>query len=114
MAAFVIRDMEGRVYPNPARRLAADFFFHEQIYRGDGASVFLPPGEYTVTWDGLDDKGNAVAAGDYIVHVEVSREHGTRVHMTETITCNDQKQEEKLEGNLEVSSVVIRFGPRKE
>lgn len=48
-AAFVIRDKWDRVYPNPARRLAPDFFFHEQIYRADGESVHLPPGEYTVT-----------------------------------------------------------------
>src|SRR5579872_6563209 len=47
-AAFVIRDKFDRVYPNPARRLAPDFFFHNQIYRADGESVHLPPGEYTV------------------------------------------------------------------
>ena len=48
-AAFVIRDKYGRVYPNPARRFAPDFFFHNQIYRADGESVHLPPGEFTVT-----------------------------------------------------------------
>lgn len=47
-AALTIRDQRGRVYPNPARRLAPDFFFHEQIYRADGESVHLPPGEFTV------------------------------------------------------------------
>lgn len=47
-AAFVIRDKQGRVYPNPSRRLAPDLFFHNQIYRGDGESFHLPPGEYTV------------------------------------------------------------------
>jgi len=46
-AALTIRDALGRVYPNPARRLAPDFFFHEQIYRNDGETVTLPPGEYT-------------------------------------------------------------------
>ena len=46
-AALTIRDSFGTVYPNPARRLAPDFFFHEQIYRGDGETVTLPPGEYT-------------------------------------------------------------------
>ncbi len=46
-AALTIRDKFGRVYPNPARRLAPDFFFHEQIYRMDGESVHLPPGDYT-------------------------------------------------------------------
>lgn len=48
-AAFVIRDAWGRICPNPARRLAPDFFFHDQIYRADGESVALPPGEYTVS-----------------------------------------------------------------
>lgn len=47
-AAFVIRDSQGRIYPNPARRLAPDFFFHNQVYRADGESVHLPPGEYSV------------------------------------------------------------------
>ena len=47
-AAFVIRDSQGRVYPNPARRLAPDFFFHNQVYRADGESVHLPPGEYSI------------------------------------------------------------------
>lgn len=48
-ASFIFHDKFGRVYPNPARRLAPDFFFHDQIYRADGESVHLPPGEYTVT-----------------------------------------------------------------
>ncbi|QDT09799.1 CehA/McbA family metallohydrolase [Stieleria marina] len=48
-AAFVIRDSLGRVYPNPARRLAPDFFFHHQVYRHDGESIALPPGEYQMT-----------------------------------------------------------------
>jgi hypothetical protein len=47
-AAFVIRDSLGRIYPNPARRLAPDFFFHNQVYRSDGESVHLPPGTYDV------------------------------------------------------------------
>ncbi|MEZ6046775.1 MAG: CehA/McbA family metallohydrolase [Planctomycetaceae bacterium] len=50
LASFVIKDEQGRVYPNPARRLAPDFFFHNQIYRGDGESVQLPPGTYNVTY----------------------------------------------------------------
>jgi hypothetical protein len=49
MAGFVIRDEQGRVYPLPSRRLAPDFFFHEQVYRGDGEHVMLPAGAYTFT-----------------------------------------------------------------
>jgi hypothetical protein len=48
-AAFTIRDAQGRVYPNPARRIAPDFFFHSQIYRANGETVSLPAGEYAVT-----------------------------------------------------------------
>ncbi|MGV3483545.1 MAG: CehA/McbA family metallohydrolase [Planctomycetaceae bacterium] len=49
MAALVIRDRQGQVYPNPAKRLAPDFFFHHQIYRGDGESLLLPAGDYQIT-----------------------------------------------------------------
>jgi len=47
---FVFRDAKGRVYPSRAKRLAPDFFFHDQIYRHDGESVLLPPGEYQATY----------------------------------------------------------------
>ncbi len=47
-AAFVIRDQQGRVYPSQAKRLAPDFAFHPQIYRGDGEQEKLPPGRYTI------------------------------------------------------------------
>jgi hypothetical protein len=49
-AAFIIRDELNRVYPSRGRRLAPDFFFHNQIYRHNGESVLLPPGKYTVEY----------------------------------------------------------------
>ena len=49
-AQFTIRDERGRIYPSRARRLAPDFFFHDQIYRHDGETVALPPGKYHVTY----------------------------------------------------------------
>lgn len=33
------------------------------------------PGEYQLVWDGRDDSGNLLQAGDYLLHVEASREH---------------------------------------
>jgi hypothetical protein len=71
MASFVIRDRLNRLYPNPSKRLAPDFFFQPQIYRADGESVSLPEGYYTFTYSGgpeyrahtkevaVDDKGPA-------------------------------------------------------
>lgn len=49
-AMFIIRDHQGRVYPSQARRLAPDFAFHPQIYRGNGETVKLPAGKYTFEW----------------------------------------------------------------
>ncbi|MFO0905877.1 MAG: CehA/McbA family metallohydrolase [Pirellulales bacterium] len=48
MAAFEITDETGRVYPPQSKRLAPDFFFQRQIYRGDGETIRLPAGKYQV------------------------------------------------------------------
>jgi hypothetical protein len=45
---FTFKDKAGHVYPPQAKRLAPDFFFQQQIYREDGGSVLLPPGEFTM------------------------------------------------------------------
>ncbi len=45
---FVVRDTMERVYPSQNKRLAPDFAFHPQVYRGDGESIKLPDGVYTV------------------------------------------------------------------
>jgi hypothetical protein len=47
-AALLIKDQQGHVYPSPAKRLAPDFAFHPQIYRVDGETLKLPPGQYTI------------------------------------------------------------------
>ncbi len=45
-ARLEFRDLQGRVYPPQAKRLAPDFFFQPQIYRKDADVVLLPPGEF--------------------------------------------------------------------
>ena len=52
MASFVVRDNLNRLYPNPAKRLAPDFFFQPQVYRADGETLRLPEGRYNVTYTG--------------------------------------------------------------
>lgn len=47
-AAFLIRDVQRRVYPAQSKRLAPDFFFQPQVYRASGETVRLPAGEYSV------------------------------------------------------------------
>lgn len=34
------------------------------------------PGTYAVAWDGTDDAGSLVSAGDYVLFIESAREHG--------------------------------------
>ena len=53
--AFVGQKNLTGIYPLPSRRVAdfdeyPDFYFHPQIYRADGEHVFLPPGQYTITY----------------------------------------------------------------
>ena len=52
IASFVVRDRQNRLYPNPAKRLAPDFFFQPQVYRADGETLDLPDGYYTITYSG--------------------------------------------------------------
>ena len=47
---FTFMDDAGHVFPPQAKRLAPDLFFQPQIYRADGGTVLLPPGEFTVIY----------------------------------------------------------------
>jgi hypothetical protein len=47
---FTFKDKAGRVYPPQAKRLAPDFFFQQQVYRHDGGTVLLPPGELNMEY----------------------------------------------------------------
>jgi hypothetical protein len=52
MASFIVRDAQGRLHPAPAKRLAPDFPFQPQVYRGDGETLRLPDGRYQVVATG--------------------------------------------------------------
>ena len=47
---FTFKDRTGRVYPPQAKRLAPDLFFQQHIYRHDGDTVLLPPGELIMSY----------------------------------------------------------------
>lgn len=48
VAGLTIRDKLGRVYPPMAMRIAPDLAFQPQVYRGDGETMRLADGDYTV------------------------------------------------------------------
>ena len=44
---LLVRDKQGQVYPYRSKRYAPDLFFQNHVYRYDGETIELPPGEYT-------------------------------------------------------------------
>jgi hypothetical protein len=50
VARFTFRDAAGHVCPPQAKRLAPDLFFQDQVYRAEGGTVLLPPGELTMEY----------------------------------------------------------------
>ena len=49
-ASFIITDKQGNIYPSQAKRLAPDFFFQPQVYKGDGDKLELHEGAYHITY----------------------------------------------------------------
>ncbi|QDV35264.1 DUF2271 domain-containing protein [Tautonia plasticadhaerens] len=68
-----------------------------------------PPGEYTITWDGKDDRGNLVPEGKYTVFVEAAREHGTHQVIRAPVEIADQPFAEEFEGNVEIKSAAVEY-----
>lgn len=50
VGSLLIKDRAGRVYPSQVKRVAPDFFFQPQVYRGDGETLKLPDGIYDITF----------------------------------------------------------------
>jgi hypothetical protein len=50
VAHFTFTDRSGRVHPPQPKRTAPDLVFQRQVYRGDGGTVLLPPGQITVAF----------------------------------------------------------------
>jgi hypothetical protein len=76
---FTFRDKAGHVYPPQAKRLAPDFFFQQQIYRHDGGTVLLPPGEFLMSYGRgpeyrqLQKKVTIPAKGEAQIAVQLER-----------------------------------------
>lgn len=69
------------------------------------------PGEYTVVWDGLDDAGKPVAAGDYIVCIEIAREHGGHTIARRAIPCGGKAAKLPIPRNGELAAGEVAYRP---
>lgn len=95
-------------------------------YRGDGVQTSgdrkgiaytigrptRPPGQYSVAWDGKNDKGQPTPPGRYTVLIEAAREHGTHQLLRRDVTLADRPFVEKLEGGIEIRSAGIELRDR--
>ena len=77
------------------------------------SSATRPAGRYRVKWDGNDDSGQAIKAGQYFVNIEVTREHGTYQKIREEIVFPSQASKTKLGSNTEVKEASIEFRRKK-
>ena len=67
------------------------------------------PGNYKLAWDGKDDHGKAVAAGQYIVHIETSREHGDHSYQMIDLDVKAKPSSHTLPAQTEIGSVKLNF-----
>jgi thiamine biosynthesis lipoprotein len=64
------------------------------------------PGEYRLAWDGLDEAGKRLPAGDYVLHVEAARQDGGHDYQALPFTPGSVKTLE-LPGEGEIGKLVL-------
>lgn len=67
------------------------------------------PGQYKLAWDGKDEHGKAVTAGQYLVHIETSREHGDHSYQTMELDVKGQASSKSLPAQTEIGAVKMNF-----
>lgn len=73
------------------------------------SSATRSPGKYTLKWDGKDNKGQLVKAGQYTVFIEAAREHGTHQVMRQEIDFNGTPQKFELKANIEIAAASLDY-----
>ena len=71
------------------------------------------PGQYTVTWNGRDDRGSVVDQGAYRVVIEAAREHGSYQLMQQDLTLGAKPVAADLGSNEEIGRARVEYRRRK-
>lgn len=82
---FVFKDPQGRIYPARSRRLAPDFYFHDQVYRHHGEEVLLPAG----TYEALYTRGPEYRVLKRTIQVPQAQEHSESFRLKRWIKISD-------------------------
>lgn len=67
------------------------------------------PGQYSMMWDGKDEKGQSVAAGKYLIHIETSREHGEHTYQTFELEVAPTASTQSLPAKAEIGALRLSF-----
>ena len=82
---------------------------------GTISTVTRGPGEYDAYFDGTDNAGKPLKAGEYTLCLEVAREHGTYQLIREKIDWGGKPIAEKeLKGNVEMDEISYRYLPTQD
>ena len=66
-------------------------------------------GEYSLVWDGKDDRGQLVKQGKYTVLIEAAREHGTYQLIRQPMDFNGKLKQQPLPGNVEIAAASLDY-----
>lgn len=67
------------------------------------------PGHYKLAWDGKDDHGKAVKAGQYQIHIETAREHGDHSYQTMNLDVKAKATNQTLAAQQEIGAIKLNF-----
>lgn len=73
------------------------------------SSATRGPGKYSLSWDGKDDSGKLVKAGNYTVFIEVAREHGTYQVIAQEMKFTGSAKRIELTPNTELTSASLDY-----
>lgn len=77
------------------------------------ARATRPAGAYTLAWDGKDDFGKKVPAGEYTISLEICREDGHHVVETVNVTCAAEPVTVNFRETAESDVSSVSYGPPK-
>lgn len=108
---------KGQKYVRDLRR----WFRADQDRVAAGGSDLIPTvssatreaGKYSFIWNGRDDNNKPVEQGEYVVNIEVAREHGTYQLMRKTVVLAAKPLKLPLEANVEVKGASVEYRKRK-
>jgi thiamine biosynthesis lipoprotein len=66
-------------------------------------------GQYRLVWDGKNDAGEQLPAGEYTIHVEAAREHGDHSYQSFLLKAEPKPSIQQSAAQQELGNLILRF-----